>query len=234
MFSKPATVNPVFFLNNNQIPQIDSVKDLGITLSSNLKWAPYISKITSKANILSFNIIRSFTSSNILLYSNLFKTYIRPLLEYNTVIWNPYLISDIKRIEAVQRRFTKMVCQKINTKFNSYQDRLNIMQLDTLELRRIRFDLIYIYKIFNNIVDIEFNKFFKNNIALQKYNLRGHRLKLQQPKFSGSIIRQNFFTERVIPIWNLLPEDIVKSSNIDILKTKLSKFDLQKIYTSKI
>ena len=81
---------------------METVRDLGLTLSSNLKWAPYISKINSKENILSYNIIRSFNSTNLLRYSNLFKTYIRPLLEYNTIIWNPYLTKDIKRIESAQ------------------------------------------------------------------------------------------------------------------------------------
>ena len=210
-FSGTIIVNPVFTIKSNQIPQVETVRDLGLTLSSNLKWAPYISKITSKANILSYNIIRSFNSTNLLLYSNLFKTYIRPLVEYNTIIWNPYLTTDIKRIESVQRRFTKMACQKTNTKFNSYQDRLNQMKLDTLEIRRTRFDLLYMYKIFNNIVDIDFNTFFHNNIAIQRYNLRGHNLKLQQPKFSGSTIRNNFFCERIIPLWNSLPNEIVES-----------------------
>ena len=221
-------------INNNPIPQADSVRDLGITVTSDLKWASYISKITSKANILSYNIIRSFSSSNIIVYTNLFKTYIRPILEYNTVVWSPHLVSDIQRVEKVQRRFTKMVCQKTNTKFSSYQDRLNIMNLDTLEIRRVRFDLMFMYKILNNIVDVDQNDLFKINRAAKIYNLRSHNLQVQQDKYSGSNIREHFFTERVIPTWNVLPIKIIESPNINTFKARLSNFNIKKIYASKL
>ena len=224
----------IFFLGNNGIPLTNTVKDLGITLSNNFKWEPYISKITSKANILSYNIIRSFTSNNILLYSNLFKTYIRPILEYNTVIWNPHLIVDIKKVELIQRRFTRLICQKTNTKFTCYQDRLRLMNLESLESRRVRFDLIFMYKILNNIVDVSFDEHFKKNLAIQNYNLRGHKSKLERFKHSGSSIRNRFFCKRVVPVWNALPTSIVESPNIINFKKQLDNFDLTTIYASKI
>ena len=114
------------------------------------------------------------------------------------------------------------------------QDRLDIMKLDTLEIRRVRFDLLFMYKIVKNIVDIDFNEYFKSNLAIQKYNLRGHNFKLQQPKYSGSTIRNSFFCERIIPIWNALPQEIVESPSVNIFKTKLLKFNINKIYASKI
>ena len=113
LFSRPTTTDlSSYYIKNSLIPKTNTVKDLGITLSSNLKWAPYISKITSKANILSYNIIRSFISTDLSFYAALFKTHIRPILEYNTPIWNPHLITDIKQIEHIQRKYTRMVCQK--------------------------------------------------------------------------------------------------------------------------
>lgn len=234
IFSKLLTCSPNFSINGDTIPQTNTVRDLGITVSSNLKWQPYISKFTSRANILSYNIIRSFSSSNILLYSNLYKTHIRPLLEYNTVIWNPFLTTDIKRVEAIQKRFTKMACQKNNVKFSSYEERLKIMDLDTLEMRRVRFDLIFMFKIFKNVVDIKFTNHFKNNVANQVYNLRGHNLKLELSKYSGSVIRNNFFCERIIPIWNRLPKDLAESPSLYVFKQKLKSFDITTIYASKI
>ena len=234
IFSNTRITSPNFTINNSIIPQTKTVKDLGITLSQNLKWAPYISNILSRANIIAYNIIRSFTNSNISLYSNLYKTYIRPIIEYNTVIWNPHQLTDIRRIESFQRRFTRLVCQKTNTNFASYQDRLRLMKLDTLESRRVRFDLIFMYKIYNKIIDIDFNEHFKRNLAMQSYNLRGHNLKLEQDKYSGSTIRNMFFSERIIPIWNALPKTIAESPDIYKFKLKLDKFNINTIYTSKI
>ena len=233
-FSRSSIALPPFLINHNSIPQTNTVRDLGITLSANFKWTPHISKITAKANVLCYNIIRSFKSPNILLYTNLFKTYVRPLLEFNTVIWNPHLLSDIKRVESIQRRFTRLVCQKNNIKFNCYEDRLKIMKLDTLETRRIRFDLIYMHKILNGAVDINFKEHFKINLASQAYGLRGHKFKLQLPKYSGSTVRNRFFSERVVPIWNALPKRIAESPSINSFKTELLKFDIGNIYANRI
>ena len=134
----------------------------------------------------------------------------------------------------MQRKFTRLVCQKLNLKFGCYQDRLNLMNIETLEIRRVKFDLTYLYKIFKNLVDIPFQDHFKGHIASNHYNLRGHNLKLEKPSYSGSSVRDTFFCERVISLWNHLPQNIVNSPNINLFKTELDKFNLYSIYVSKI
>ena len=83
--------------------------------------------------------------------------------------------------------------KKTNTKFTSYQDLLKILKLDSLEIRGVKFDLILMYKIFHNIVDLDFDEYFSNNSINQKYNLRGHNYKIKLEKYSGSTVRNNFF-----------------------------------------
>ena len=68
----------------------------------------------------------------------------RPILEYSSVIWNPYLINDIQEIEKVQRRFTKRILFHSDLE---YEDRLRFINLEELELRRIYFDAILTFKI---------------------------------------------------------------------------------------
>jgi len=48
-------------------------------------------------------------SKNISLLMAAFKVYVRPILEYCSVVWNPYLIKDIGVIEEVQKRFSKRI-----------------------------------------------------------------------------------------------------------------------------
>ena len=64
--------------------------------------------------------------------------------EYNCVVWSPSLMRDITLIEQVERRFTKRLRGYRNI---SYAERLRLLNLDTLEARRLKFDLIYCYKI---------------------------------------------------------------------------------------
>ena len=80
----------------------------------------------------------------------------RPVLEYNTVIWSPYTVHDIEAVESVQRRFTK--CLNGFRQF-SYEERLRRLDLQSLELRRLHVDIIWCYKVVFGLVDIDMNAF---------------------------------------------------------------------------
>ena len=76
----------------------------------------------------------------------------RPNLDYCVQAWRPYLKKDIDVLERVQRRATRMVEE---CKGKGYEERLRIMKLTTLETRRVRGDLIQVYKILNQIDNID-------------------------------------------------------------------------------
>ena len=174
--------DPKFFINNSPIPSRDNVRDLGILLSKNLKWENYISKITSKAKTLTYTILRTFQSKDIRTLINLYKTYIRPIMEYNSPIWTPNLIQDNNRVESVQRYFTRRLCQNNNIKYQDYNHRLQILNLESLKTRRIKQDIILMYKIYHSLIDIKFSDFFTRHSASSKYSLRGHDQRLQTQK----------------------------------------------------
>ena len=75
---------------------------------------------------------------------NLFyKSLVRPHFEYGNVVWSPFFKSDIALIENVQRRATRYV-PDINKL--EYQERLEALNLPTLQHRRFRADMIETYK----------------------------------------------------------------------------------------
>ena len=125
----------------------------------------------------------------------------RPVLEYNSVIWSPSLKKDINLVESVQRKFTKRL-PGLST--CSYSERLKILSLETLEMRRLRNDLTTLYKlIFENIITNQ-EQFFTLNESRNVKNLRGHKYQLNRPVFLTSC-RRNFFINRISGIWNELP-----------------------------
>ena len=73
-----------------------------------------------------------------------FITFVRPIVEYNSPVWSPNALKEINRIEAVQRKFTKRIPGMSG---RSYHSRLKMLNLDSLELRRLRADLLLVYKI---------------------------------------------------------------------------------------
>ena len=94
-------------IGNSALPQSSSVLDLGITTTSNLSPSTHIRNIVCKANSRAIAIHRCFVSRDITLLVRAYKTYVRPLVESNSVIWSPSAIGDTEIIKRVQRNFTK-------------------------------------------------------------------------------------------------------------------------------
>jgi len=88
---------------------------------------------------------------------SLYKTLVRPHVEYCVSAWNPHYIKDKKLIEKVQRRFTKTIN---NMEGKTYDERLQCLKLWTLEERRNRQDLIEVFKICNWLSRIRLNELF--------------------------------------------------------------------------
>ena len=108
---------PTFFYTHST----NSVEDLGITYNHKLQFDVYILKIVSRAFQMVNLIFRSFVSRNIPILVRAFTTYDRPILEYCTPIWSPYLLKEICKIESVQRYFTRWL---FPDKQYSYSERL--------------------------------------------------------------------------------------------------------------
>ena len=125
-------------------------KDLGVYVDCDLKFNVHIKnqvkKARSIAGVINSNIINK--TSNVMI--PLFKSMIRPILEYANSVWSPYLFQDIKTIENIQRTFTKKIHGMNNKK---YSERLKLLNLPSLEFRRLRGDLIEVFKIIHCFYD---------------------------------------------------------------------------------
>ena len=223
-----------YSINGSILERVTSVIDLGITLTSDFKWHSYVSKIFGKSIKLVHLIIKTFNSKDPWFFINLFKLYIRPILEYNISAWMPYQVGDIRRIESVQATFTRLVCRKLNIKYKSYRHRLRLFNLDTLEIRRIKYDLILIFKIIHNLIDLQFDDFFSISPSLKLYQLRRHKLHLNMPTPPATSTRINFFSYRTISTWNNLPSEIVMSKSLVLFKKKLNYYNIANIAISKL
>ena len=83
-----------YYIVNQKISSLSKVCDLGVVISSNLKWHQHVSSIVSKAFICSHQTLHCFSSNNVWILLKAYVTYIRPLLEYSNVIWSLFLKSE--------------------------------------------------------------------------------------------------------------------------------------------
>jgi len=116
--------------------------DLGIIITRNLSPSQHMHAVTATAHQHANSIHRCFLSGDHNSLVCAFVVYVRPILEYNSVVWSPCLNCEIEEVEKVQRRFTKRL-KRLKTR--SYSDRLCRLGLPSLELRRLHLDLIFCY-----------------------------------------------------------------------------------------
>ena len=130
-------------------------KDLGVLIDDELTFSKHIQSQINKANAVLGSLRHSFKYIDPTSFTALYKSLIRPHLEYATVIWSPHTKRLQDAIEQVQRRATRLV-QGIEGL--DYNQRLKKLQLPTLEYHRQRADQIQLYKLTHNIDKIETDK----------------------------------------------------------------------------
>ena len=213
-----------YYIDRTAVCRVPIVRDLGIIISDDLKWSSHISHFVAKASCCSYQVLRSLTTKNVWILLKAYITHVRPKIEYNTVVWSPYLKKDINSLESVQKRFARNICVRCNILFVSYQDRLYKQNAKSLEYRRLVFDLIYVHKIFHNLVEVCLDDSFQ--LSSNQYNLRRHSWSIKPHNKPSTDGYHNFFSNRICPVWNKLPEQIVSAPNQTAFKSLLNKLDL--------
>jgi len=205
-----------YHIGSDNIPSVQSVVDLGVTVDKNINFNEHIQKIVRKASTRCYLIRKCFISRHTPTLLQAFKTYVRPLLEYNSPVWSPHLHKDINIIEKVQRRFTKRLSGLYHL---SYDERLSHLQLERLEARRIKTDVITAYKIIFGKTILNPGDFF--SMTSCPIDTRGHPYKLLSPQCKCDT-RKFCFASRVVPIWNRLPTDTTNFTSLNAFKLSLN------------
>ena len=209
------------FVNNVSLPVLNSVKDLGVIVDCRLSFEEHISSIVNKAKQRIYLIFKSFTTRNINVLDFAYKTYILPIVDYCSNVWCPSKLGDIDRLEKIQRYFTKRLQGLWNI---PYCNKLQICCLPSLEQRRLYSDLVLCFKIVHKLIALDFDNFF---VLDPNTRTRGHNFKLLMPRWNTQH-RHNFFSVRIVPVWNSLSFELVNSQSVNSFKTGLFKTDINK------
>ena len=126
-------------------------KDLGVIFRSDLSWKDHILEITARSNRILGSLKKAFVSRDSHLWKHLYISLVRPHLEYEVQIWSPTKEMDIGLIEKVQARATKI---PHSVRSLRYETRLAKWGINKLEDRRVRGDLIEMYKSVNGLDEI--------------------------------------------------------------------------------
>jgi len=192
-------------------------KDVGVFIDEKLSFERHMSEKINKANSVLGAIRRSFEYLDKDTFKKLYTALVRPHLEYAHAVWSPHKKKDTETVENVQRRATKMV-PGLNDK--SYEDRLKELKLPSLSYRRLRGDMIEVFKLVNDV-------YYFDNTGILKFReesiTRGNSKKLFKPR-ARLDVRKYSFSNRVVDVWNSLPDDVISASTVFSFEVRLDEY----------
>ena len=213
-----------YHLRGTLMQAVTEEKDLGVFIDTQLKFRKQAAAAVNKASQVMAVIKRSFSLLDKTTLPLLFKTLVRPHLEYGNIVWGPFNRTDQLLVERVQRRATKLVPE---IRHLPYPDRLRFLKLPTLHYRRRRGDMIAVYQVLHEKLDLKHEDIFNRSTARET---RGHPWRLVKPR-AVSRVRRNAFSIRTINDWNRLPASVVGADSLNQFKNRLDAHWVHLQYT---
>ena len=231
-------------LNNTILQEVTSNPYLGINISNDLKWSNHINSVCKKASsTLGFvrrNLLNSPKASRLTAYISL----VRSLLEYGSIIWDPYVQKDIDKLERIQRQAARFICRDYHTRVpGCVSNMLKDLDLPTLQTRRRNLRLSFLFKVAEGMLpplppDVYLTQMknkrkikptnFENCVSKNIVNnyITNNSRPFEIPKNNGCDAYKNSFFVRTIPEWNGLANHIVTAESIETFKTRINKCNI--------
>ena len=160
--------------------------------------------IVNKANKVLGLLKRTVGSKNKEIFSMLYKSLVRPILEYACPVWSPHLVKDILAIEKVQRRASR-IARGQKPREMPYEERCKLLNWNSLQHRREYLSLVECYKTVFGLNGLDFNDYFE--CCRSKSTRANHPFKIQTKSARINAFKYSFFV-RIIKEWNNLPNHL--------------------------
>ena len=209
--------DPGYSISGCPISRVSTTRDLGVIIQDELKTFHHTTKARSSGLKTLWMLRRSFSSWSSDMFRKLHTSIIRPAMEYGAPAYHPCTRKEVAALEYVQRLGSRMVPE---LRHLSYPDRCRSLNLFTLEYRRTRADLLFLYRLVvqNAYPDL------RHLVQLVGPGVtRGHPFKLQIHR-SDALPHIFRLSRRAIPLWNYLPSAVVSSPSFDQFKVRLDTY----------
>ena len=204
-------------LKNKVIETIDSHKHLGVIYDSKMKFNLHCNEIYQKC-FSKFNFLK-FVAKKVdgKTFLKLYKTYILPLIEYSNACWVPNS-TQLKTVEKIQKKISKYICYKLGKNEFNYEQRLNFLNIKSIESRRKISALKLVFDVKSKSPKIPINWF--DHFVFQNTR-NGIKLKTDFKRID--LIDKKYFNY-CIKLFNLLPFNIRNECNFKFYLNFLTDF----------
>ena len=185
----------ILLLLNQPPPNI-----FGLTISHNLNWNQHCDNICSKANSTLGLLRRVLPDCSTDVKSKTYTNLVRPQLEYACSVWNPYTKRNIHQIELVQHRAARFVFRDYSN-FSHVIPMLKQLGWETLEQRRLSYQLSMFYKIQQGLVGISLPS---EVCSLTRASRAPNAFPFRHIQSSCNVYKYSFYPSSIVA-WNKLP-----------------------------
>ena len=202
------------------LQKVSDAKYLGILISSDLSWDKHMSDVAKRANYTLGLIRRNLRHCPRDAKTTAYFSLVRSTTDYCSAIWDPYLEKDKTKLERVNRRAARVVCNKTDPR--DHTSVTNLLRDDlgwpTLEHRRRHLRLTLMYKICHQQIAVPPTQLLPPNRPTRS----NHQYKYQTIRTHTEVYRNSFYP-RTIPDWNCLPAEAVNCPSADSFIQRLAK-----------
>ena len=219
-----------YFMKGDKIEVANEEKDLGVWVEATMKPGKQCATAAKSANFALSQIQRAFHYRKKSCLVPLYKTFVRPKLEFASSAWSPWLEQDKKILEKVQERLIRMLS---DVKGSNYDERLKDAGLTTLEKRRERGDALEAFKTINGFNHVDKTKWFtfesmearptRSNTTITVDGatrrpdvIRGESARLE--------VRKNFYNVRICKKWNDIPDEVKTQKSVNAFKNAYDRW----------
>ena len=139
----------------------------------------------------------------------------RPKLEYEAAVWNPYIKTQCSQLEKVRRIATRWTCRRWRNT-SHVGDMLDELQWPTLEARREQASFAFFHTINYGLVDIDKAKYLGPTPGL-RHSRAPHNLQYTRCLSYSDAPKHSLFP-LTIPLWNGLSSSMVSVESTEEFK----------------
>ena len=201
---------------------MDEAKYLGVTLQRNLSWKPHVNSVCKKGNSTLGFLRRNLRKCPSTIKERAYKTYVCPVIEYSSSVWDPYTKELTSKIEMVQRRAARFVKGDYNQQ-SSVTQMIKDLQWQSLHERRAHNKVVLMYRIVYGLIAIPAAPPF---LYPSDEPTRGHHLQFKRQHCRILSYQHSFFPSAIC-LWNVLPATVVSAPSSESFRSRLEPLTLR-------
>ena len=200
-------IHASYTLEGTNLENVESIKYLGVTITSDLRWNTHVSNVCTKANRTLGFLRRNLYSCPQEVKEAAYKGLVRPVLDYGSSVWDPPGVVLQEELESVQKRAARFVTGNYSYETGSMTGILGQLKWESLKKRRKDNRLILLYKGLKGKASVPTDDLIPKTRCCRNQ----HSMAFQTPIANTDVYKGSFFPQ-TIRDWNALPDSLISSA----------------------